>query len=155
MKYSCMHRYTVVMPRDVPPLDGMRDTNLMAKLCSSSGEGMFGWCQDEILDLALSSSTEGRYRERSLHTKRTVWEPTGTEWAELACLRELCLSYGVSEVSPFVCLDCAFCSCRRWGKYWYGRGGKCSEMAEMNRKFEKRVQGAKKKRKEDEAWNGR
>ncbi len=91
--HACTDTQLTWMPRDVPPLDGMRDTNLMAKLCSSSGEGMFGWCQDEILDLALSSSTEGRYRERSLHTKRTVWEPTGTEWAELACLRELCLSY--------------------------------------------------------------
>ncbi len=35
--------------------------------------------------------------------KRTVWEPTGTEWVELACLRELCLLYGMSEVSHLLC----------------------------------------------------
>lgn len=57
------------MPKDVPPPDGMRHTNLMAKLCSGSGEGVFGSCRDDTLDLALSSCTEGKFRKRSLHTK--------------------------------------------------------------------------------------
>lgn len=114
LKYSCtqIHSRTECLGMFHLQMEEERGS-LMARLCSGSGERMFGWCQANILDLVLLSITEGIFREMITQHKRMVWEEMGTERTVAPCVGDLRLARRACEISHLFYL-CLWFKCQRW-----------------------------------------